>query len=228
VMGFTLMRNFRQPYLSRSVTEFWRRWHISLNDWFREYVYYPLGGSRKGTVRTFLNLMIVFVISGLWHGSAYTFVLWGMLNGIFQIIERSFHAEKRKNAHGLKAFGYTALTYCLVMLTWVPFRAQTLTEAMHIYSRLFSSSILPGKELIGQTLLHFGIGKYEVIALILSAAVVMMVDYLENRQPGMITRIEKKSLWVRWPVYYVLVFAVLIFGVYGSIFGAESFLYFQF
>lgn len=228
VMGFSLMRNFRQPYLSRSVSEFWRRWHISLNDWFKEYVYYPLGGNRKGTTRTFLNLMIVFVISGLWHGSAYTFVLWGVMNGLFQIIERSLHVEKRKKAAGIKALGYIVLTYCLVMLTWVPFRAQSIGEALHIYSRIFSLSILPGRELIGQTLLHFGISKYEVIALMLSAIIVMLVDCLENRQPGLAGRIEQKSLLVRWPVYYVLLFAVLIFGVYGSVFGAESFLYFQF
>lgn len=230
VMGFKLMRNFRQPYLSQSVSEFWRRWHISLSNWFRDYVYFPLGGSRRGTARILVNLLIVFLLSGLWHGAAYTFILWGFLNGIYQVLERlTMRGLKDIRRTGFKRFLHILLTYCLITLAWVPFRASSIQQAFYIFSRIFSQSVIPSLQgIIGQTNATFGIGKREVIALALSIAVVVIVDLLENRNPGLAQRIENRPAWSRWPIYYALLFVTLIFGVYGSSAGVSAFIYFQF
>ncbi|MDD3212625.1 MAG: MBOAT family protein [Eubacteriales bacterium] len=230
VMGFRLMRNFRQPYLSQSMGEFWRRWHISLNNWFRDYVYFPLGGSRCKTARVIFNLLVVFLLSGLWHGAAYTFILWGLLNGVYISAERLFRRGTGKSRlTGLKGFLYTLVVFVLVTLAWVPFRASDIGQTGYIFSRIFSPDVVPDfSSLIGQTVATFGMGKREVIALALSIVTVMTVDIAENRRPGLAGRVEARSAWLRWPVYYALLFATLIFGVYGSAAGASAFIYFQF
>ena len=126
IFGFDFLENFNYPYLSQSIREFWQRWHISLGTWFKEYVYIPLGGNRKGQIRTFINLMIVFFLTGLWHGANWTFVLWGLYHGFFQIIERVGFGKVLKKS---KIFG---TVYCLlvVIFGWVLFRADTITDAI--------------------------------------------------------------------------------------------------
>lgn len=229
VLGFTLMRNFRQPYLSQSVGEFWRRWHISLSDWFRDYLYFPLGGSRRGTARTLLNIMVVFLLSGLWHGAAYTFVLWGFLNGIYQVAERLLHIAVHRRSNGWAGLIRVALTFTLITLAWVPFRAASIEQALAIYGKLFSADVLPRlSDVVGQTNAVFGMGKYEVLALAASIIAVAVADMLEARNPGLIDRAERLPAWKRWPIYYALLFAVLIFGIYGSAAGPAAFIYFQF
>ena len=105
MLGFHFKENFNYPYISKSIQEFWRRWHISLSTWFREYLYIPLGGNRKGTLRTYLNLLIVFIITGLWHGANWTFVFWGLFHGLFMVLERSFFRKvPAKNASLSAAF----------------------------------------------------------------------------------------------------------------------------
>ena len=132
MFGFDLTENFDYPYLSRSIAEFWRRWHISLGAWFREYVYIPLGGNRKGTVRTYLNLCVVFFLTGLWHGAAWSFVVWGMYHGLFSVIERLGLGRL------LKKNSFVATVYCLlvVVLGWVLFRANGLRAGLGYLSRM--------------------------------------------------------------------------------------------
>lgn len=230
IMGFSLMRNFRQPYLSQSVSEFWRRWHISLSNWFRDYVYFPMGGSRVGTARVLFNLIVVFLLSGLWHGAAYTFILWGFLNGVYQAIERLTLSRDRHRVHtGVHKMLRILLTYVLITLAWVPFRAQSIGQAFFVFGRIFSSSIIPTKAaLIGQTLATYGLGKWEMVALAVGILILLLVDLLEDRRPGIAQRLETKPAWQRWPIYYALLFTILIFGVYGSASGVSTFLYFQF
>jgi D-alanyl-lipoteichoic acid acyltransferase DltB (MBOAT superfamily) len=144
VLGFNLMTNFRQPYFSRSITEFWRRWHISLSTWLKDYIYIPLGGNRKGKVRQRLNLLITFLLSGLWHGAAWHFVVWGALHAIFQIIGRS--TESFRNALYIKVglpeesrprkVIQICITFILVCFAWVFFRANTITDAFLITAKL--------------------------------------------------------------------------------------------
>lgn len=126
MLGFRFPENFNQPYRSQSVTEFWRRWHMTLSRWFRDYVYIPLGGNRAGPLRTYLNLFVVFFLCGLWHGAAYTFVVWGMIHGALLVIERIARTHFGFVPSGLAGW---AITLLLVMMAWVFFRCNTIDAA---------------------------------------------------------------------------------------------------
>lgn len=132
MFGFEFLENFQYPYLSKSIQEFWRRWHISLGTWFREYLYIPLGGNRKGTARTYANLFLVFFMTGLWHGANYTFILWGLYHGLFQIIERAGFG-KTLERHKLAAHFYAAVVF---IFGWVLFRADNLIQAGVMVKRM--------------------------------------------------------------------------------------------
>ena len=130
VFGFALPRNFRMPYASRSITEFWRRWHISLSTWFRDYLYIPLGGNRHGTARTYRNLVIVFLLCGLWHGAGWTFVFWGLWHGTFLVLERTGLGRILASAPAPLAWAYAMI---VVVFGWVLFRAPDLPHAVAIW-----------------------------------------------------------------------------------------------
>lgn len=136
IMGFKIPENFNFPYISRSIKEFWRRWHISLSTWFKNYLYIPLGGNRKGAYRTYLNLAIVFFVTGLWHGANYNFIIWGMLHGAFLVAERM----KASWLAILPRFLQHVYTLMVVSLAWVFFRTATIDDAFHYFSRLFAFS----------------------------------------------------------------------------------------
>ncbi len=137
VMGVHLMTNFRQPYCSQSVSEFWGRWHISLSTWFRDYLYIPLGGNRVGSLRRVLNLMVTFLVSGLWHGASWTYVVWGGLNGAFLVVEGLISPRLRsRSPPGVLAAGRVLITFTAICVTWVFFRATTLHDAWVILTRL--------------------------------------------------------------------------------------------
>lgn len=135
MMGFRFIENFDHPYLSRSITEFWRRWHISLSSWLKDYLYIPLGGNRKGQGYTYSNLMITMVLGGLWHGANITFALWGVWHGLLLAIERKLGVKSQKTRHWL----YILPTLFFVTLGWVLFRAETLTQAISFYAGMFGS-----------------------------------------------------------------------------------------
>ncbi len=146
LFGISLMENFKHPYLSKNIREFWHRWHISLSEWLKKYIYFPLGGSRVGGCRRYLNIIIVFFVSGIWHGASFNFVIWGLLHGIYQVVEIVLEpvATKIRNILHLKEDGLlykitsTVRTFVLVTVAWVFFRADTLSNALLIFKRLFS------------------------------------------------------------------------------------------
>ncbi len=148
MLGFEFNENFNYPYISRSIREFWRRWHISLSSWFRDYLYIPLGGNRKGKMRTYLNLVIVFALCGLWHGASWTFVIWGLYHGLFLVIERLSIVQKVRNVMYRSAgvretapwFSWLGVLYALlvVLIGWVFFRAETLAGAFGYIGAMFS------------------------------------------------------------------------------------------
>ncbi|MDO4982427.1 MAG: MBOAT family O-acyltransferase [Eubacteriales bacterium] len=144
MFGFEFTENFRYPYLSRSVREFWQRWHISLGTWFREYLYIPLGGNRKGSGRTYLNLLTVFFVTGLWHGAGYTFILWGLWHGLFQIIER-LGFLKFLEKHRFISHLYTCLVF---VFGWVLFRAESVSQALMMFTRMIMPWAYTGKALL--------------------------------------------------------------------------------
>lgn len=234
IMGFNLMLNFRQPYFSRSVREFWRRWHISLSSWFRDYLYIPLGGNRAGYNRMLLNLMIVFVVSGLWHGASWTFVIWGTLHGLYVVAETILagRAAAVKNAAPprsmLLSIAQWTLTFTLVCFAWIFFRANTFEDALYVMTHLF---VFPEGFFTGITdpfasEMTGAFGSTNRFQLLLSFALIgllMGVDYLDARW-GLNRVLNARPKPVRWLVYYTATGFVLLLGIWG----AQEFIYFQF
>ena len=142
VLGFHLMENFRRTYFACSIGEFWHRWHISLSTWFKDYVYIPLGGNRSNKARHYFNLMVTFIVSGIWHGANWTFICWGSLHGILLCIENACGIGKQKYS-GYKKFSHWAVTFALVCLSWILFRASNLNDAVIVVSGIFCKMGLP-------------------------------------------------------------------------------------
>lgn len=237
VLGIQLMQNFRQPYFATSIGDFWRRWHISLSTWFRDYLYFPMGGSRCGVVRRNWNLMVTFIVSGAWHGANWTYIIWGTLNGCFQIIERSLKNLPRRLQHLIhvedchrrsfsRRFLKTVTTFFLINLTWVFFRAETVADAMDILHRIFSVNNL--WIFTDGTLFRLGLDAIEFCTLIAAIAVLFVVDLSHEKGLKLRETLYKQELWFRWLVYFAALFAVLILGIYGEQYNASAFVYFQF
>ena len=230
-MGFDLMKNFDSPYLSKSITEFWRRWHISLSTWFRDYVYIPLGGSRKGKYRTYLNLFLVFLLSGLWHGAAMTFVIWGVIHGVIIVIEKAINEHKYKiyNYVGLskKNFSnklfFTTITFIIVCFAWVFFRANSFVDSQVIVISFFTNNF---HELFGEKLYLIGLRKNEFLLLVLSIISLVLIERIHKRR-SLFKILNKQSMLFRWCFYVVLVFIIIVTGVYGDN-NISEFIYFQF
>ncbi|WP_338152376.1 MBOAT family O-acyltransferase [Psychroserpens jangbogonensis] len=221
-MGFDLMKNFDSPYFSKSITEFWRRWHISLSTWFRDYVYIPLGGSRNGTYRTYANLFIVFLVSGLWHGAAMTFVVWGAIHGVFIVIEKALTKLRMAIFKKSKALNYLIalpFTFFIVCFAWVFFRANSFKDAVIIISNSFQISETGN-------LFSLGLKKSEFNLLFVMIVLLLVFEIIHKRFE--VTHVLNKTyLPIRWSFYLVIVFCILIFGIYGEN-TVKEFIYFQF
>lgn len=223
MLGIDLMENFRSPYFSASIREFWSRWHISLSTWFRDYVYIPLGGNRVGKFRHNINLMITFIVSGLWHGANWTFVIWGCVHGLAQVIENALGVKRE--AHGLIWLLRVMGTFIFVMFAWAFFRANSLSEAMYIFANMFNG--------ISQHVhyLHMGykymrLDKTFFASLIISIFVLVIYEYFSaSGSYDVIERISRRNIVIRWLAYLALGFAVLFLSPKGV---ATEFVYFQF
>jgi alginate O-acetyltransferase complex protein AlgI len=229
VMGFKLMRNFNRPYLARSIGEFWSRWHISLSSWFRDFVYIPLGGNRVQPLRWYYNLFITFLLSGLWHGANWTFVIWGALNGFYLIssIVTRRARERVTAAVGLMRHPPThaalrvLTTFALTCFAWIFFRAGSLHDALRIISRML---VRPTPhQIIPDGLRAEGITKLEVAY---SAALIVALMAFEQvgTRVNIARRFAEQPAWVRWPAYYAFCMAVWLLGISTE----KAFIYFQF
>jgi len=227
VLGYDLMTNFNRPYFARSIREFWSRWHISLSTWFRDYLYIPLGGNRGSRRRWYLNLFVVFLVSGLWHGANWTFVVWGGLHGSYllaAIVTGRIRAAAAK-AVGLARFpgaiNFLNTVWCfgLVCFAWIFFRANSLGDAWHIITHLTVGSGGPGRVWESVILAH----PFE-IAVGASGIVVMELLHLTDRKEVAMDRLDRLPVWARWAVYYALLGAILLLGNFGQ----QQFIYFQF
>ncbi len=229
VMGFSLMKNFNTPYFSQSVAEFWRRWHISLSTWFRDYLYIPLGGNRKGTVRKYINLMIVFAVSGLWHGASWNFVIWGLLNGFYQVVGALTMPLRKKVSGNNEVFstrlGRMLITFALVCFSWIFFRANSTIEAIIIIRSMF---ILNPWVFTDGTLLGFGLDSADMTVLVVSLLVLLGVSTAKYNGIEIRSWYLRQGLWFKYLIILIAVFSVLVFGVYGSNYDASQFIYFQF
>jgi len=231
VMGFRLMDNFNRPYFAKSIAEFWKRWHISLSTWFRDYLYIPLGGNRGKTWRWQYNLFITFLISGFWHGASWTYVIWGALNGFYLIFSLWTHHLRQRVVEVLQIHQWPALhkclrvglTFALVCIAWVFFRASSLADAGYILTHAFQGLHEGGKPTGLYRLLHMGLDRYNLAVAILSIAFMESVHLLQ-RHRRIRHMLAEKPLWLRWSVYYALIFGILFFGVFER----QQFIYFQF
>ena len=234
ILGITLMENFDAPYLSATVADFWRHWHISLTSWFKDYVYIPLGGSRKGTIRKYINKMIVFLLSGLWHGASFTFIVWGGLNGIYQVAGEALMPlrDRLVTLLGLnrETFSHklakTIFTFILVDFSWIFFRAGSITQAMEIIH-----SILHVKNpwiLIDGSLFYCGLDDKNFRILLISIIILFFADFCKRRKIVIRDVLIRQEYWFRWLFIAVSVVFILTFGIWGSGYNENSFIYFQF
>ena len=230
VLGFSLTKNFDRPYFSLSIQDFWRRWHITLGAWFRDYLYIPLGGSRCSKFRRCLNLFVVFAVCGLWHGASFTFVVWGALHGLYQIAGVLLRPARQKAAalirlrpdSGLGLALRGLFTFLLVDFAWIFFRADTLPNAFLLIGNLFRPADLSNGALFG-----LGLPAPEFFAALAGIAVVLAVDVLSPKLDlrGLLLR---RNTALRWGAYLGTVLVILILGVYGSQYNPQQFIYFQF
>lgn len=232
VLGFKLMKNFDRPYHSRSIQEFWSRWHISLSTWFRDYLYITLGGNRVSIPRWYLNLFIVFMVSGLWHGANWTFVIWGALHGFYLVFALITKNIRNKVAEFigltklpmLHAGLQILITFTLSSIAWVFFRAQTVADAFYIIKYSFIGLSDSIHKYLNHTLnLHEGMRGFDfymAIGTILIMEIVFILQYRINIREW----INSKPLAFRWTIYYAAVLFILWFGVYEN----KKFIYFQF
>lgn len=223
LFGMDLLRNFAFPYFSRDIAEFWRRWHISLSSWFKDYLYIPLGGSKGGMWMKIRNTFIIFLVSGFWHGANWTFIVWGFLNALFIMPSIIFNTNrnnldivaKGKLFPSLKDFLAICLTFSLTVLAWIFFRANNVTHAFHYIAEIFSPSLF--------TTPHFK-GEEDVFPIAILVVLFLFIEWLGREQQYAIAQLGlkwKRSL--RYAFYYAIILAIFWFG--GK---EQQFIYFQF
>ena len=221
LFGFNLMRNFAFPYFSRDIAEFWRRWHISLSTWFRDYVYIPFGGSRGSLQKKIRNIFIIFLISGFWHGANWTFLMWGFLNALY-FIPLMIYKKNRINTNtvaegkifpSIKELVQMGITFLITVLAWIFFRAENLTHAFNIISSIFSSSILTLPEV-----------RPKMISIIISFFII--IEWFGREHQYAIENIKNIFVKpVRWLSYLIIIFIIYFSGNFSD---SIEFIYFQF
>jgi alginate O-acetyltransferase complex protein AlgI len=224
VMGFRLSENFNRPYFSQSISEFWKRWHISLSSWFRDYVYIPLGGSRVALSQIYTNLLITFILSGLWHGANWTFIAWGALNGIYLAVEMATKNIRGRLSHAILLYHFPkteallrmCTTFALICFSWIFFRAGSMADALYVVSHLLS-------EFAGG--FHLGIPSHMVLFVGMSIFFLVLVEALQGRFGAFLSGSSRPATVVRWGAYYAAIGLILYF-LNGTT--PSQFIYFQF
>ncbi len=233
ILGFKLMDNFKQPYFALSLSEFWQRWHISLSNWIREYLFFPvarkslqLSGGKMPRLVQLLVSIFVMALMGLWHGAAWPFVIWGVLHGIYLGIEGWFRSNRSRLPVPIGTNHYVAnginlaLTFTLVTFAWIFFRANTLSDAGYLVTHIFAFPDQPLNDLVSP----FGIGaRAQFVTALLLIGLLLGVDVLE-RLRGINATLNRSPRWVRWAVYYGVTAGVLLLGIWGH----QEFIYFKF
>lgn len=231
LFGITLINNFNHPYFSTSVKDFWRRWHISLSTWLRDYIYIPLGGNRNGKVRKYINLAITFAISGIWHGESYKYLFWGLLHSFYQITgdiiakPKDFLLGKMalpKGSAARKVFE-SIVTFILVMIGWIVFRADSLKIGIQMIISMFSC--YNPWIFFDDSLYRLGLGQKEFNILLLSILILFIVSFLQEKGIRIRAWINRQNLLIRWGIYLLAIWSIWIFGTYGSGFNAADFIY---
>ncbi|MCQ2415004.1 MAG: MBOAT family protein [Lachnospiraceae bacterium] len=222
LLGIHLSTNFKSPYFSQSIKEFWSRWHISLSTWFRDYVYIPLGGNRTGKVRHALNLLITFLASGLWHGANWTFVVWGGIHGAAQVVENIILPENRMKSRGIAAFFRTLFVFLFISFAWVFFVSNSIPDALYVIKHAFDGISAPGSYIYNG---YAGIGMSlsSIIKENVFLVLLLVYDWMSLKS-DVIADCGKLKTPIRWAIYVLLSVTILFLSQKG----AAEFIYFQF
>jgi D-alanyl-lipoteichoic acid acyltransferase DltB (MBOAT superfamily) len=220
LLDIDLMKNFKSPYFSASIKEFWSRWHISLSTWFRDYVYIPLGGNRCSKLKHYFNLLVTFLVSGLWHGASWNFVIWGGIHGVAQIIEMvSGKVLKKFRDNRVGHILCVAVVFIFCNLAWVFFRAENFMDAIYVISNILNGILNPASYLSSKLM-----SIPQFLLLMCYIAVLAIYDF-ENYKLGVTEYLNNKPTLVRW-VCYVFIGLLVVFGSQKGV--AAEFVYFQF
>lgn len=231
IMGFQLMNNFRQPYLAVNIQDFWRRWHISLTSWFTDYLYIPLGGNRKGIFRKYINIIIVFGVSGLWHGASWNFIAWGLLHAIYQItgdikkhiLQPPLRSKTKINvSNSFHSYIVHIIgTFLLVDFAWIFFVSNSFRSAIYTIRQMFTTFST-------SNFIDIGLNKVNWVFLLLGITILITVDILHENKRSIYQIMNGQKFYIRWIVYVSLVWSVILFGIHGKTYDASQFIYFQF
>ncbi|MBD5458997.1 MAG: MBOAT family protein [Lachnospiraceae bacterium] len=243
--GIKLQDNFNAPYYSRSIQEFWRRWHISLSSWFRDYLYIPLGGNRKGKVRKECNLLFVFSVSGLWHGASLSFIVWGFLNGIYQVIRNIYDLVKNrvcrtlmrlypfmeperkeeKDTFSRRLFQRIAV-FILITVTWIFFAAGGTREALYLIKQMFS--VCNWNIFFDGSIAYLCDGKEYTYIMFMGIGILMLVDFFKYRNKDAAELVLQQGGAFKILCFVSLIVSIMLFGCYGEMYDTQQFIYFQF
>lgn len=228
IMGFSLMNNFRQPYLAKNIKEFWRRWHISLTTWFTDYLYIPLGGGRRGRIKKYFNIVVVFGISGLWHGASWNFIMWGLMHAFYQISEdcmgeilKKWNIQEKSTLTFSSKLRKIVGNFFLVCFAWILFISNSTRHALAIIKQLFS-------KFQTTNIYKIGLNRGNWFILIFALSILLLVDILHEKKVSVFEIVNKQEFWFRWILYLGLVLMIIMFGIYGSAYDTSTFIYFQF
>jgi alginate O-acetyltransferase complex protein AlgI len=229
VMGFELRENFKRPYFSKSIQEFWQRWHITLSSWFKDYLYIPLGGNRVVKWKWYYNIIITFLLSGLWHGAEWTFIIWGALHGIYLVFSITLNSPKkylseiiRKYSPKLNNIFDVTITFILVAFAWIFFRANNLDDALYVIKNMLTD--LNEYNNIGMQFRGLGIYLSDLIKCFI--LIFFVIGYsLYERSDDVWKKLQSKPIWIRWSLYYLMLFGILFLAPHSTI---NNFIYFQF
>lgn len=232
-LGFKLEDNFKQPYFATTVADFWKRWHISLTSWFRNYLYIPLGGNRKGKLRKYVNVFIVFLVSGLWHGAAWSFVLWGGIHALYQTVGALTQNVRSNIAKALNVNTECAsfriwkrfCVFVLVMIAWIFFKMNDVGDAFKYIWRMIS--IWNPWVLVDKSLYNHGLTQFDFKICFIAVAILFVVSFFKEKGKSS-ADIVAQNVFASNVGYFLLVFAIVVFGIYGANYTAESFIYMRF
>jgi D-alanyl-lipoteichoic acid acyltransferase DltB (MBOAT superfamily) len=231
ILGFDLMRNFKRAYFSKSIGEFWSRWHISLSTWFRDYLYIPLGGSRVSKARWVFNIMVVFVCSGLWHGARWTYVMWGAMHGVYTVIggltrpfkDRLLKKLKINRKWKIVQLISILITFTLFCFALMIFRVNSIPDGIYAITQLFS--IRADMISLPELMIKMNASMNDIVFMFVCTGILFFVDLLETKID--IKQSLENSIWpLRWIIYFALIFSIILLGLYGV--GEAAFIYFQF
>lgn len=214
VLGFELTENFRRPYFAVSVTDFWHRWHISLSTWLKDYIYIPLGGSRCSKLRNYWNIFVTFLVSGIWHGANWTFIVWGCMHGICQIVEKML-GQQKCNYGRLGKIVKICITFLIVNFAWIFFRMPTLTDACGVIERIFDFSL---------PMTLYKSNNTNTVLCLMGISILFIKDFFDEYSPEKRYFFDSKKRWIKWCSYLVIFMLIMLTGV----FGADQFIYANF